>query len=96
MRLSTGKTGDDLATHSRVEQAIERVRPTMQADGFDLTLQEVNQEGAAHVILKATKEACLDCLVPDEMLVGILEREIRSEEPAVSKVVLHKTNFPEM
>jgi len=78
----------------RVEKALERVRPTLQHDGFDLTLQDIDASGSANIALEAKDDACGDCLVPDEVLVGILEKEIKSEEPAVQKVVLHKPDLP--
>lgn len=79
---------------SGVEKALERMRPTLQADGFDLALRDVEPDGAASVTLEAGEGACMECLIPDEMLVSMLEREVQAEEPSVSRVLLHK-NFPE-
>ena len=94
--MSTDHTTDDGAEmRDGIEKALERIRPTLQSDGFDLTLQDVDPDGSANITLEAKDDACGDCLVPDEVLVGILEKEIKSEEPAVKKVLLHKPDLPE-
>ncbi len=65
----------------------------MGADGFELRLDSVGPDGSVRVVLEATPEACIECLVPDEVLVGILEQTIRAEAPAVARVILEKRNF---
>ena len=78
--------------HERIEAALDELRPGLDADGFELSLESIDDE-AANVALTATPEACMDCLVPDEMMVTMLEGAIASREPSVSKVVLKKYNM---
>lgn len=77
---------------SAVETALDQIRPSLAADGFDLRLAGTTG-GTVEVVLEAKPDACLDCLVPDEMLVQILETAIRDEEPGLDKVVLTKSGF---
>jgi Fe-S cluster biogenesis protein NfuA len=76
-----------------VETALNNVRPALDADGFDLRLDSVGDDGAVGVVLAARPDACLDCLVPDEMLVQIIETAIRDQEPGLRQVTLTKTGF---
>lgn len=76
-----------------VESALEKVRPALDADGFDLKLDSVGDDGAVSVILEARPDACLDCLVPDEMLVTIIESAIRDEDSSLTGVTLTKSGF---
>jgi len=75
-----------------VEEALTELRPSLAADGFDLQLDSMDQ-GEVHVGLVANPDACMDCLVPDEMLVQILETSIRKRYPNLSEVVLTKHGF---
>lgn len=78
--------------NDRIEAALDELRPSLDADGFELSLESV-EDGAANVALTATPDACMDCLVPDEMMVSMLEGVIRDNEPSVTQVVLKKYNF---
>lgn len=76
-----------------VESALAKVRPALDADGFDLSLRSVGADGAVEVVLAARPDACLDCLVPDDMLVQIIETAIREEGNATARVTLTKEGF---
>jgi Fe-S cluster biogenesis protein NfuA len=76
-----------------VETALEEVRPALDADGFDLRLGSVDDDGDVAVVLEARPDACMDCLVPDEMLVQIIETAIRDKEPSLRHVTLSKQGF---
>lgn len=75
-----------------VETALQNLRPGLAADGFDLRLESI-AGGAVEVVLEAKPDACLDCLVPEEMLVSILETAIRDQDPSLDRVVLTKVGF---
>jgi Fe-S cluster biogenesis protein NfuA len=75
-----------------VESALAKVRPALDADGFDLNLRSVT-DGAVEVVLAARPDACMDCLVPDEMLVQIIETAIRAEGDGLAGVTLTKEGF---
>lgn len=76
-----------------VERALEQLRPSLDADGFELRLDGVGADGTVSVALEARPDACYDCLVPDATLLAILEQAIRKELPAAPRVVLKKINF---
>ena len=76
-----------------VETALDNVRPALEADGFDLRLDSIGDQGEVEVILEAKADACHDCLVPDEMLVQIIESAIRDQAPTLDHVVLTKVGF---
>lgn len=76
-----------------VESALDNVRPALDADGFDLRLDSLGDGGEVGIVLEARTDACLDCLVPDDMLVQIIETAIRDKEPALSRVTLTKSGF---
>jgi Fe-S cluster biogenesis protein NfuA len=78
---------------STVETALDNVRPALDADGFDLRLGSIGDDGQVGIVLEARPDACLDCLVPDEMLVQIIETAIRDKEPTLRQVTLTKSGF---
>jgi Fe-S cluster biogenesis protein NfuA len=75
-----------------VEQALTELRPSLAADGFELQIDSMTGD-EVHVGLVAKPDACMDCLVPDAMLVQILETSIRKRYPGLSGVVLTKHGF---
>ncbi len=75
-----------------VDAALAELRPSLDADGFDLRLDSIEGD-EVHVGLVAKTDACLECLVPDEMLVQILETSIRKRHPDLSGVKLTKHGF---
>jgi Fe-S cluster biogenesis protein NfuA len=75
-----------------VEQALGTLRPGLAADGYELRLAEIVDD-AAHVVLEAGPSACGDCMVPDDMLVTILEQSIGDATTDVRSVRLHKVGF---
>lgn len=68
----------------RVEAAIEKVRPALQADGGNVELVEVTQEGVVKVRLTG---ACGGCPMSQMTLKMGIERVIRQEVPEVKEVV---------
>lgn len=82
--------------HSTIESALETLRPSLAADGFTLSLLSADSSGVVEVALTAKPEACLDCLVPDDLMVGILENAIRKVEPTLDHVELVKVGFEDL
>lgn len=80
----------DLATISR---ALDPLRAGLQADGFELVVDEVATDGRVTVRLAATPEACLDCLLPDDQLQMMVASSVREAAPDVREVVLTKSGF---
>lgn len=75
-----------------LEAALDEVRPGLDADGFGLHVGGV-ADGEVTVILEAKPDACLECLVTDEILIAILTNAIKGKDPAVQSVTLQKRGF---
>jgi Fe-S cluster biogenesis protein NfuA len=67
----------------KIEAAIDRVRPALQADGGDVELVEV-KDGVVSVRLTG---ACGGCPMATMTLKNGIERIIREEVPEVKEVV---------
>jgi Fe-S cluster biogenesis protein NfuA len=67
-----------------VEQALNRVRPMLQADGGDVELVDVTEEGVVKVRLKG---ACGSCPMAMMTLKFGIERYLKREVPEVTEVV---------
>lgn len=76
-----------------IERALDDIKPGFTADNFDLRLDGVREDGTIDIVLEALPGACHDCLVPDEMLVKILEAGIREHQPGAGSVALRKQGF---
>lgn len=48
-----------------IEAALRPIRRSLQADGFDLKVESVN-DGVVSVVVFAGPEACVECLIPEE------------------------------
>ncbi len=67
----------------RVEQSLEKIRPALQADGGDVELVEVTDEGVVKVRLLG---ACRGCPMSQLTLANGVERVIKEEVPEVVRV----------
>ena len=67
----------------KIQIAIDRVRPALQADGGDVELVEVN-DGVVSVRLTG---ACGGCPMASMTLKDGIERVIREEVPEVKEVI---------
>ena len=75
-----------------IEAALRPIRNSLQADGFDLKV-EVVEDGIVSLVVLAGPEACLECLIPEEhfklriedKLKG-LARVIRLRYPEISQL----------
>jgi len=67
----------------KVEAALDRIRPALQADGGDVELVEVN-EGVVKVRLTG---ACGGCPMATMTLRNGIERILKEEVPEVKEVV---------
>ncbi len=80
-------------TSSAIEVAVGRLREGLAADGFDLRVGGVGHDGTVEVVLEAKPQACLDCLVSDEMLVSMLTDSMRRAGCDAERVTLVKKGF---
>ncbi len=67
----------------RVEQALEEIRPNLQADGGDVELVEVTEGGIVKVRLVG---ACVGCPMAAMTLKDGIERLLKEEVPEVQEV----------
>ncbi|MCU4137645.1 MAG: NifU family protein [Thermodesulfobacteriota bacterium] len=67
-----------------VEKALSKIRPYLQADGGDVELVEVTEEGVVKVKLKG---ACGSCPMAQMTLKLGIERYLKREVPEVTEVI---------
>ena len=71
------------AVEARIREALTELRPFLEADGGDITLDEVTADGVARVRLHG---ACLGCaMIPMTMKAGV-EEAIKRVAPSVKSV----------
>lgn len=69
---------------AEVEKVIEEIQPHLRADGGDIELVDVDDEGVVKVRLKG---ACLGCPMSQMTLQFGVERYLKNKIPQVKKVV---------
>jgi Fe-S cluster biogenesis protein NfuA len=67
-----------------VEQALNEIKPALEADGGSVELVEVSAEGVVKVRLTG---ACSGCPMGMQTLKLGIERQLKEKVPAVSEVV---------
>lgn len=67
-----------------VKKALEQVRPALQADGGDVELVEVTDDGVVKVRLKG---ACGSCPMSTMTLKMGIERTLKDQIPGVKEVI---------
>jgi Fe-S cluster biogenesis protein NfuA len=67
----------------RVEKAIKNIRPSLQADGGDVKLVEITENGVVKVRLTG---ACSGCMMSQVTLKYGIERYLKQRIPEVKKV----------
>ena len=68
----------------KVESALKKIRPMLQADGGDIELVEVTKDGIVKVRLTG---ACGCCPMSQMTLKNAVEQRLKKEVPGVKKVV---------
>ncbi len=67
----------------KVEAILDEIRPSLQADGGDVELIDVTEDGIVRVRLKG---ACAGCPMSTLTLKNGIERVLKSEIPEVKSV----------
>jgi Fe-S cluster biogenesis protein NfuA len=67
----------------QVQAVLDKIRPALQADGGDVELVDVTDEGVVKVHLVG---ACAGCPMSQLTLSNGVERVLKQELPAVSRV----------
>jgi len=68
----------------KVESALDKIRPSLQADGGDVELIDVTDDGVVKVKLTG---ACGGCPMSQMTLKAGIERIIKQEVPEIKEVV---------
>ena len=68
----------------KVEAALEKIRPSLQADGGNVELVEVTEDGIVKVKLVGS---CSGCPMSQMTLKAGIERILKEEVPGVKEVV---------
>ena len=69
---------------SKVEDALQEIRPFLQSDGGDISLVSIDEGRIVHVRLEG---ACVGCSVNQMTLKNGVEATIKKYAPQVQKVV---------
>ncbi len=77
-------TTDPTNIRKKVEDEIEKIRPMLQADGGDIELVNVEDDGTVKVKLVG---ACAGCAMSQYTLKLGVERVLKKEIPEVTQVV---------
>jgi Fe-S cluster biogenesis protein NfuA len=72
-----------MALKEQVESALEKVRPSLQADGGDVQLVAVDENGVVKVMLKG---ACAGCPMSQMTLKMGIEKILKQSIPEVTSV----------
>jgi Fe-S cluster biogenesis protein NfuA len=85
MYKPTKKQGDetDMTLREKVEGALQKVRPSLQADGGDVQLVDVEQDGRVKVKLMG---ACGGCPMAQMTLKMGIEKILKQNVPEVTGV----------
>jgi Fe-S cluster biogenesis protein NfuA len=68
----------------KVAAVLDKVRPSLQADGGDVELVDVTDDGIVKVSLKG---ACAGCPMSSITLKNGIERVLKQEVPGVKEVI---------
>ena len=69
---------------TQVEEAIQQIRPSLQADGGDISLVAVSEEGEVSVQLQG---ACAGCPMSQMTLTHGVEKHLKNVIPEVTAVI---------
>ena len=75
-------TSEELKT--KVEAALEEIRPFLQSDGGDITLVEIVEEKVVRVRLEGN---CVGCTVNQMTLKSGVEMTIKKHAPQIEEVI---------
>jgi Fe-S cluster biogenesis protein NfuA len=67
----------------RVQQALDLIRPALQADGGDVELVDVTEDGIVKVQLQG---ACRGCPMSQLTLANGVERVVKEQVPEIQRV----------
>lgn len=83
---------------SAVEAALAQLQPSLDEDGFALSVGAISESGVEVILTVQQPDACLDCLVPDDLMVAMLRDAIskQAQVAEVGPVTLTKKGFEDL
>lgn len=78
------------AVVQEIDRALDQIRAGLAPDGFELRVERVSEDGVVELVLQALPDACLDCLVPDQLLHAMLQQAIAPVYPDLREIRLEK------
>ncbi len=72
-----------MPTKEQVQEALDQIRPALQADGGDVELVDVTNDGVVKVALQG---ACRGCPMSQLTLANGVERVLKEQLPDVARV----------
>lgn len=72
-----------MSLKERVQEALNLIRPALQADGGDVELVDVTEDGVVKVALQG---ACRGCPMSQLTLANGVERVVKEQVPEVQRV----------
>jgi len=82
--MTSGTTKPTPTVHDRVERVLSLIRPAVQADGGDVELVGITEDGTVQIRLHG---ACVGCPSSSVTLQVGIERNLKNHIPEVSRVV---------
>jgi Fe-S cluster biogenesis protein NfuA len=78
-----------MIAQSDVDEALEEVRPLVQADGADLVLGAVDPDAGQVVVrLDLAGVSCLECVLPPDLLHSMISDAMVRRVPGLAGVVV--------
>jgi Fe-S cluster biogenesis protein NfuA len=74
--------------HDALDAVLGPLRPGFDADGFDVNVESVGDDGVVVVRVGHRPDACEECLIPDDMLGPMLTTAFQRAVPSVQRVDL--------
>jgi Fe-S cluster biogenesis protein NfuA len=74
--------------HDALETVLGPLRPGFDADGFDVNVESVGNDGVVLVRVGHRPDACEECLIPDNMLGPMLTTAFQRAVSSVQRVDL--------
>jgi Fe-S cluster biogenesis protein NfuA len=72
-----------MPTKEQVQEVLDQIRPALQADGGDVELVDVSDDGVVRVALQG---ACRGCPMSQLTLANGVERVLKEQLPEVARV----------
>jgi hypothetical protein len=87
------QTDRRLGMNEKLESVLDQFRPGFDADGFDVSVQDV-VGGVVALRIVHRPDACEECLIADDMLGPMLATAFRNVSPDITDVRIEHVGGP--